>query len=88
MKRIENVILKVGALLLVVASALRHNNTISCFLALFGLAMLFAVTSLSFRRYIANGKSCGNVRIAAVIFYVVCILAIIFISILIVKNRF
>ena len=87
MKRIENVILKVGALLLVVASA-RRNNTISCFLALFGLAMLFAVTSLSFRRYIANGKSCGNVRIAAVIFYVVCILAIIFISILIVKNRF
>lgn len=87
MKRIENVTLKVGVLLLVVASALRSYNTVSCLLALFGLVMLFAVTLLSFRRYIANCKSCGNVRIAAVVFYVVCILAIIFLSVLIVKNR-
>lgn len=88
MKKIENIILKLGVLVLVAGAAVRRNNAVSSILALVGLVMLLVGTLLSLREYIAKGKSEGNVRTSGFVFYIVCILAIICVSVLIVKNRF
>lgn len=88
MKKIENIILKSGVLVLVAGAALQRSNTISSVLALVGFALLLVGTLLSLRGYIAKGKSEGNVRTSGFVFYIVCILAIIYVSVLIVKNRF